>query len=87
MPRKTSINSNLNEMIQYNSQVTGRNMNGVMTKWKRNMDAINEAFEGKIDDYKLLSTAILLENTEQYLNHVAKMRGLNEATQPLNQAA
>lgn len=87
MPRKTSINSNLNEMIQYNSQVTGRNMNGVMNKWKRNMDAINEAFEGKIDDYKLLSTAILLENTEQYLNHVAKMRGLNEATQPLNQAA
>jgi hypothetical protein len=82
MPRKTAMNEGLNEILSRNSQVTGRNMTGVMDKWKKNMDAITEAFEGQIDDYKLLSTAILLENTEQYLNHVAKMRGLNEATQP-----
>lgn len=82
MARRTSMNDNLNEMLQYNSQVTGRNMTGVMNKWKKNMNAINEAFSGQIDDYKLLSTAILLENTEQFLNHQAKMRGLNEATQP-----
>lgn len=82
MPRNTSVNASLNEMIKFNEGVTGRNMNGVMKKWGRQMNAINEAFEGQVDDYKLLSTAILLENTEQYLNHVAKMRGLNEATQP-----
>lgn len=82
MPRKTESNSNINELIKLNEAVTGRNMNGVMKKWSKQMSAINEAFEGQVDDYKLLSTAILLENTEQYLNNIARVRGLNEATQP-----
>lgn len=80
--RRSEVYGNVNEMLRHNEQVTGRNMNGVMNKWKRNMSAISEAFNGEVDDYKLLSTAILLENTSQYLEGVARQRGLNEATQP-----
>lgn len=80
--RTTTSKSALNEMIKVNEGVTGRNMDNVQKKWQRNLNAINEAFEGKIDDYKLLTTAILLENTEQHINRIAKMRGLNEATNP-----
>ena len=79
MARTTATRSALNEMVQRNQMVTGRNMDNVQKKWAKNLNAINEAFEGKIDDYKLLTTAILLENTEQHLNRFAK---LNEATQP-----
>lgn len=87
MAKRSNVYGNVNEMLKLNEQVTGRNMNGVMQKWKKNMNAINEAFDGKVDDYKLLSTAILLENTSQYLNGLSRMKGLNEATQPLIQAA
>lgn len=85
--RRTGVNQNLNEMVARNTQVTGRDMTGVMQKWRRNMNAISEAFGGEIDDYKLLSTAILLENTSQFLANQARVRGINEATQPLMQAA
>lgn len=76
----TALLENLNEVTRLNERVTGRNMNGVMDKWNTNVRAIQEAFDGNIDDYKLLTTAILLENTEQYLNQ--RGRVLNEATQP-----
>jgi hypothetical protein len=80
MGRNIGIMENLNEITRINEQVTGRNMNGVMDKWANNMRAINEAFDGQVDDYKLLTTAILLENTEQFLNQRGRM--INEATQP-----
>lgn len=80
MKNNSAIMENLNELTRLNEGVTGRNMSGVMKKWDKNIKAIQEAFDGNIDDYKLLSTAILLENTEQYLNQ--RCRTLNEATQP-----
>lgn len=78
--KKTAMSNNVNEMIKLNEQVTGHNMDGVMGKWSKNLNAINEAFDGNIDEYKLLTTAILLENTERYLSNRSK--ALNEATQP-----
>lgn len=78
--KKTSLTENVNEVRRLNESVTGRNMDNVMIKWKKNLDAINEAYNGEIDDYKLLTTAILLENTEQYIN--SRSRLLGEATQP-----
>lgn len=80
--RKTANNGLLNEMVQRNQQVSGHNMDGVMQKWGKQINAISEAYEGKIDDYKLLTTAILMENMDRHINHVSKIRGLNEATQP-----
>ena len=67
------------DVSRKNQQVTGRNMDGVMAKWDKQLRAINEAFDGKADDYKLLATSILLENTAQ---HLAGMSRLTEATQP-----
>jgi hypothetical protein len=78
--KKTNMTNQLNEVYQRNQMNTGIQMGNVMNKWKKNMDAINEAFGGDIDEYKLLTTAILLENTEKYLAN--RSRALNEATQP-----
>ena len=74
----TGVKSTLRENIKLNERVTNRNMTHVTKKWDRELRAINEAFDGKIDDYKLLTTAILLENTSNHLQRI------NEATQPSN---
>lgn len=76
----TQINKNLNEMYNLNANNLGIKTNGKLTeKWSKQLRAINEAFDGKIEDHKLMTTAILLENTERFLNARRLYEG---ATQP-----
>jgi len=80
------LNENLREVMKLNERITGQNYSDVMKKHAKSMNAITEGFEGNISDYKLLTTAILLENTTNHLDRVAAYRAgagqLNEATQP-----
>lgn len=72
-----------------NSQSKGANgTNYLMNKWRKELNLINEAFNGKASQEKLLGTAVLLENTERALRNVQAHRNIgfgapiNEATQP-----
>jgi hypothetical protein len=80
--KSSPMYENLKQVTNDNSRVTGRNMDHVTEKWSRQLNAINEGLEGNADDYRLLSTAILLENTDNFLQRYSQMRGLNEATNP-----
>lgn len=76
---------NVMSITEHNSAITGRNVDPghlVASKWKKQLSAINEGMGGKVNDATLLTTAILLENTQNHLNLVNRARGLNEATQP-----
>lgn len=75
---------NLTNMANHNSRITGQQMDLdrlVATNWKNQLTAINEGMNGKVDDSVLLTTAILLENTQNQINMFNRSRGLNEATQ------
>ena len=84
--RPNSLREDLQSVIRLNENVTGNRVDNIMSKWSPNLRAIKEAFGGKVDDYKLMSTAILLENTNNYLNSRGSVPNvLNEdATQPSN---
>lgn len=71
-------------ITNHNANLTGRHMDMdelVASKWSKQLNAINEGMGG-VNDAKLLSTAILLENTQNQINLFNRTRGLNEATQP-----
>ena len=73
-------NNIMNEMMQVHSDAPQ-----IITKWGKELGAINEAFDGNLDYMKQVSTAILLESTSNHLDRIAAMSGmgaLNEATQP-----
>lgn len=77
-----SLCEDLQTVISCNQNITGNRVDNLMEKWSPNLKAINRAFDGKVDDYKLMTTAILLENTNNYLSR-ASVPNLNEdATQP-----
>lgn len=70
----------MNEMMEIYPQAPS-----VVNKWSRELNAINEAFDGKLDYQKMISTAMLFESTSNYIDRLdAATRGgfLNEATQP-----
>lgn len=79
-----TLREDLQSIVTLNESLTGNRVDNIMSKWRPNLQAIKEAFGGQVDDYKLMSTAILLENTNNFLNsrnHVPNM--INEdATQP-----
>lgn len=82
--KPNSLREDLQTVIALNENITGNRVDNIISKWRPNLNAIKQAFGGKVDDYKLMSTAILLENTANYLssrNNVPNI--LNEdATQP-----
>lgn len=80
--RPNSLREDLQSVITVNQNITGNRVDNLMEKWSPNLKAIDRAFGGKVDDYKLMTTAILLENTNNYLSR-ASVPNLNEdATQP-----
>lgn len=81
--RPNSLNEDLQTVIALNQNVTGNRVDNLMEKWSPNLKAIKKAFNEKVDDYKLMTTAILLENTNNYLSRQSVPNILNEdATQP-----
>lgn len=70
-------NSRESAMTQFNQLY--ENAPIVASKWKKELNSINEAFDGKLDYQKQIATAILLENTN---NHLNKLNYMTEATQP-----
>lgn len=86
------MSKQLNESIARNAAVSGmaNPAQAVMKKWKKELNILNEAFNGKLSEDKKLGTAVLLENTDRFLNNANRARNmfaLNEATQPLTLAA
>lgn len=83
--KPNSLNEDLSSILTLNQSLTGNRVDGLLEKWEPNLRAVKEAFGGKIDDYKLMTTAILLENTKNFLNSRGRVPNvLNEdATQPL----
>ena len=82
----------LRESVQSNATRNGVNFSqkNVMTKWSKQLNVLQEAFNGKLSDDKMFGTAVLLENTDRYINNAVahkNMFALNEATQPLTLAA
>lgn len=63
----------MNEMMQI---APGANL--LLEKWGKQMSAINEAFDGNLDYIRQITTAQMMENTQNYLNSIAQM---NESTQ------
>ena len=83
--RPNSLNEDLQTVIALNQNVTGNRVDNLMEKWSPNLKAIKKSFNEKVDDYKLMTTAILLENTNNYLSRQSVPNILNEdATQPSN---
>jgi len=82
--KPNSLNEDLQSVLTLNSGLTGSRVDGLLEKWNPNLRAVKEAFGGKVDDYKLMTTAILLENTQNFLNSRGRVPNmLNEdATQP-----
>lgn len=82
----------LRESVQRNATTNGMNFSqqGIMNKWHKQLGILKEAFNGKLSDDKMFGTAVLLENTDRYVNNSIahkNMFALNEATQPLTLAA
>lgn len=83
MPSILNDQNIMNEMAQVHS-----NAPVILQKWAPELGAINEAFEGKLDYMRQVSTAILLESTANHLDRLAAlsaqnpMGAMNEATQP-----
>lgn len=63
----------LNEMAQLNPQVEMIN-----EKWAKELNAVNAAFDNKLDYVRQMSTAMLLESTN---NHIERFKAMNEGTQ------
>lgn len=82
--KPNSLREDLQSIVSLNEKLTGNRVDGIMQKWSPNLRAIKEAFSGKIDDYKLMSTAILLENTANFLNSRGRVPNMinEDATQP-----
>lgn len=81
------MSKQLNESIARNAAVSGmaNPAQAVMKKWNKELNILNEAFNGKLSEDKKLGTAVLLENTDRFLNNANRARNmfaLNEATQP-----
>lgn len=77
----------LRESVQRNATTNGMNFSqqGIMNKWHKQLGILKEAFNGKLSDDKMFGTAVLLENTDRYVNNSIahkNMFALNEATQP-----
>jgi hypothetical protein len=70
----------MNEMMQIAPEAPS-----IINKWGKELNAINEAFDGNLDYTKQVTTAMLLESTSNYIDRVdamTKMGSMNEATQP-----
>ena len=67
------MNDIMNEMMQVAPMAEMIN-----EKWSKEMSAINEAFDGKLDYVRQINTAMMLESTMQHLNRIEAM---NEGTQ------
>lgn len=82
--KPNSLYEDLQSVVTLNENLTGNRVDSIMQKWSPNLRAIKEAFGGTVDDYKLMSTAILLENTSNFLNSRGRVpNAINEdATQP-----
>lgn len=86
------MSQQLKESIARNANISGMSnpTNTIMRKWGKELNVLNEAFNGKLSEDKKIGTAILLENTDRFLsnaNRARNMFALNEATQPLTLAA
>lgn len=66
-------NKIMNEMMQIAPQAGMIN-----ERWAKEIQAINEAFDGNLDYARQITTAMMLESTSQHLDRVAAM---NEGTQ------
>lgn len=80
--RPNSLREDLQTVIACNQEVTGNRVDNLMERWSPNLKAIRRAFDGKVDDYKLMTTAILLENTSNYLSRTSVPNLNEDATQP-----
>ena len=78
--KPNTLKEDLASVVKINESVANRNVDNVVNKWGRHLQAIKNA--GTTSDYKLMTTAILLENTSNYLTKRENTRILNEATQP-----
>lgn len=81
------MSQQLNESIARNAAISGMSnpVAAVQKKWSKELNVLNEAFNGKLSEDKKVGTAILLENTDRFLNSANRARNmfsLNEATQP-----
>lgn len=67
----------MNEMLQINP-----NAGVLVNKWSNEINAVNEAFDNKLDWSRQATTAIMLENTSAHLDRISNMQTvMNESTQ------
>ena len=69
----------MNEMMKINASAPQ-----IMAKWGKELNAINEAFDGKLDFMRQATTAMVMESTANAIDRVNAINGMgsmNEATQ------